>query len=180
MAKLAGLLVLAACGTTQVHGGAMLDVQPAAGPAFAGQYDFDLLEPVRGTACVSRTQQRERHVEVWLGRFALAPSPADRFARRAIAAASFDAIDRVEGADTLLVTRVLTDAGLHGETCAWVYGRAVRLKKAGAPAPIPPVDDGGAEGDAGDEATGGEPATAEPRPYDVFDHPRPPRRDVDR
>jgi hypothetical protein len=133
----AGLIVvtLAACHPEAVViGGAMLDVQPGERPRFVGSYDFDLLAPVRGKGCLKRTSPTASTTIVyWMGTlpFGGAP-PKDSLTLGAIAAASTDAIDKIAGADTILVTRVITEGQSPDEVCAYVYGRAVRLKKAAA------------------------------------------------
>lgn len=113
-----------------VSGGAMLNVQPIASPGFIGNYDFDLLDPVRGKACV-RANSSGPPREYWMAALPFqGKPPGDTVTVGAIAAASTDAIDQIAGADTILLTRVITEGKSSDEVCAYVYGRAVRLKKA--------------------------------------------------
>lgn len=143
-APIEALLVTLALGgcapETVVKGGAMLSVQPAERPHFVGSYDFDLLGPVRGKACVKRSSTTaSTHIEYWLGELPFeGKPPKDSLTLGAIAAASTDAIDMITGADTILVTRVITEGTSPDQVCAYVYGRAVRLKKAGETTPAPP------------------------------------------
>lgn len=151
-----------------VHGPARHEPPPAP-PMFQGKYDFDLLESVRGKACVKRTAQRRIY---WSGSFAFANAPTDALTLNAISEASIAALDEIPEADTILVTRLVTEAKPGDEACAWVYGRAVRIRKAGE--------------DEGDHVEELEPPgeaeatwTTPPAPSgasEVFDLPRP-RRD---
>lgn len=123
----------AACAAERpvVNGGALLNVQPASRPTIVGNYDFDLLGPVRGKACVKEATTFGRKTEYWIGALPFEGTPPrDSLTLGAIAAASTDAIDKISGADTILLTRVLTEGKSSKEVCAYVYGRAVRLKKA--------------------------------------------------
>ena len=128
------MVAVAACAAERpvVNGGALLNVQPASGPTIIGNYDFDLLGPVRGKACVREATTFGRRTEYWIGALPFEGTPPkDSLTLGAIAAASTDAIDKISGADTILLTRVLTEGTSAKEVCAYVYGRAVRLKKAG-------------------------------------------------
>ena len=128
------MVALAACAEQRpvVNGGALLNVQPTSRPRFVGNYDFDLLGPVRGKACVKEATAFGRRNEYWIGALPFEGTPPrDSLTLGAIAAASTDAIDKISGADTILLTRVLTEGKSEREVCAYVYGRAVRLKKAG-------------------------------------------------
>lgn len=115
----------------------MLNVQPGERPRFVGAYDFDLLDQVRGKACVKRSKPTASTVTTyWVGQLPFAGTPpGDPLTLGAIAAASTDAIDMISGADTILVTRVITEGQSADQVCAYVYGRAVRLKKAARSAP---------------------------------------------
>lgn len=126
------LMVSACAPAATLSGGAMLNVQPTASPSIVGNYDFDLLDPVRGKACV-RTTVSGSPQEYWMGILPFQGKlPGDALTIGAIAAASTDAIDQIAGADTILLTRVITEGKSSDEVCAYVYGRAVRLKKANA------------------------------------------------
>lgn len=129
------VVLLAACHAQPiVNGGAMLNVQPAGRPQLVGAYDFDLLGSVRGKACLRRPALTTQTVlAYWVGTLPFEGTPPkDPLTLGAIAAASTDAIDKISGADTILVTRVLTESSTPDEVCAYVYGRAVRIKKVGA------------------------------------------------
>jgi hypothetical protein len=123
---------LAACSpASTLTGGAMLNVQPTRRPAMVGDLDFDLMGSVRGEACVRKADASGVDREYWIGVLPFEGTPPrDPLTLGAIAAASTDATERVKGADTILVTRVLTEGKSPDEVCAYVYGRAVRLKKA--------------------------------------------------
>jgi hypothetical protein len=128
--KIIALLILVgACAPQRSLGSAMLNLQPAP-PTFAGQYDFDLLDQVRGKACVNRAKLQTGQVSYWFGGFAFPNPPSDSLTRAAIAAATADAIDRISRADSIVITRVVTEGQTAEEVCAYVYGRAIRLKKA--------------------------------------------------
>jgi hypothetical protein len=113
-----------------VSGGAMLNVQPTSQIPIVGSYDFDLLDSVRGQACVRSAAASGKPKEYWIGMLPfMGTPPKDSLTVGAIAAASTDAIDKIAGADTLVLTRVVTEGKSPDEVCAYVYGRAVRLKK---------------------------------------------------
>ena len=131
---LAAAAALSGCSTYKEVSGSslLLDVTPRP-PSFAGAYDFDLLEQVGGKACITRGNNSSTY---WLGMTELAKLSSDSLTREAIAAAAFDAISRLDEADTLVLTRVVAEGnGVH-RVCATVYGRGVRLKKA---APLLPT-----------------------------------------
>jgi hypothetical protein len=157
------IIALAGCyRTSDVRGSALLDMQPAP-PAFESKYDFDLLEQVRGKACVKRTTRRMAY---WAGSFAF-KVPTDALTQSAISAASMDALDEVPEADTILITRVITEGKSSDQACAWVFGRAVKIRKAGE-----------SDEEPEDEDEPGKPAGDEPQTepgVGVWDLPRPPR-----
>jgi hypothetical protein len=141
------MLLVAGCGKkTTVGGGAMLNMMPVAPPEFVGHYDFDLLEPVQGTACVQRSENPVR--AYWIAELPFAKAlPRDGLTTGAITAASIDAVGKNPQADTIVITRVVTQGKSPDEVCAFVFGRGVRLKKAApglaptvvAPKPPPPT-----------------------------------------
>jgi hypothetical protein len=123
---------LIACGEPRHIGSTMLDVQPRR-PTFAGQFDFDLLGQVRGTACLKKSSGfDDDKIIYWLASPAFKDIPND--SRGPIAAAALNAIDNLAGADTIVVTRVVTEPKGNDEVCAYVYGRGIRLTKAVSPA----------------------------------------------
>jgi hypothetical protein len=130
------VLAIAGCGkTSTIGGGAMLNMMPASPPEFVGHYDFDLLEPVQGTSCVQRSENPVR--AYWIAELPFAKSlPRDALTTGAITAASIDAVGKNPQADTILLTRVVTQGKSPDEVCAYVFGRAVKLKKA-APGLVP-------------------------------------------
>jgi hypothetical protein len=138
-------LALAGCSKKTVIGGSsMLNMMPATPPEFVGHYDFDLLDAVQGTACAQRSENPRRGY--WIAELPFAKTlPRDSLTTGAIASATIDAIGKNPQADTILLTRVVTQ-GKPDEVCAFVVGRAVRLKKAApglqkapAPPPAPPA-----------------------------------------
>jgi hypothetical protein len=64
-------LVVACSPLATVSGGAMLNVQPGSRPAIVGAYDFDLLDPVRGSACIKRASSSGTSVVYRVARFRL-------------------------------------------------------------------------------------------------------------
>ena len=123
------LSVLAAAGCStyrEVSGSSLvLDMNPRA-PHFEGSYDFDLLASVAGKSCVSRSNTSSTY---WVGMVNLKAMAKDDLTREAIAAAAYDAISRLSDADSIVVTRVVTEGKGIQRVCATVYGRGVRLKK---------------------------------------------------
>jgi hypothetical protein len=123
------VLMIAACSHTRQHvGSTMLDMQPTR-PTFAGQLDFDLLERVRGMACAKSDDSFRSGPSVvyWMGEPSM--PEVEPAVRGIVAAAALDALERT-GADTLMITRIITEAKNDEELCAYVYARAVKLKKA--------------------------------------------------
>jgi hypothetical protein len=151
------LLATACTGAPQHAGSAMLNFQPPP-PTYVAQLDFDLMESSRGTACAkvtgdSFTTSKTKDVVVYWTELPLAtvaPPPV----RGLIAAAALNAIEKTPNADTMIITRVVTEPKGNDTTCAYVYGRGIRLKKAGSSAhqevekPDSVPDD---ENDSGDE-----------------------------
>lgn len=105
----------------------ILDLNPTGRPDIAGRFGFELIEGVGvGKACVDRAST----TEYWLGWSDLTKLKVDWLTRQAIAAAAFDALSRLEDADTIVVTRVLVEGKGSPRVCASVYGRALKLTKA--------------------------------------------------
>jgi hypothetical protein len=135
----AGLLVgvgLPGCAAKpEVNGSALVvNMQPAP-PQFTGAYDFDLLAPVRGESCATRSSDGAEASIYWLRGAGLDKLAPDALTAHAIGAAAFDAMKHAADADTLVVTRVLAEGHGSDRVCATVFGRPVRLTKAGARRP---------------------------------------------
>jgi hypothetical protein len=132
-ARLAVSVGLGGCATKpEVSGGALVvNMQPAP-PQFVGAYDFDLLSPVRGEACATRSSDGAEASIYWLRGAGLDKLAPDALTAHAIGAAAFDAMKSAADADTLIVTRVLAEGHGPDKVCATVFGRPVRLTKAGA------------------------------------------------
>lgn len=110
----------------------------------AGAYDFQLLAAVRGRTCISRSNRTSVY---WVGLQDLSQMHSDRLTQQAIAAAAFDAISKLQRADTMVITRVVAEGQGSDRVCATVHGRGVRLIKEGdateEPEPVPAPDDDG-------------------------------------
>lgn len=123
-----------------VSGGSLLlNMQPVNRPNLVGSYDFELLEEGAGKRCIKRSDV----TVYWTGILDVDALAPDVLSRQAIAAAAHDAIQRLDGADSILLTRVVTVSEGPDERCATVIGRGIRLVKARppAPAPTPAADD---------------------------------------
>lgn len=132
-ARLAVGVGLAGCATKpEVNGSALVLNMLPAPPQFVGAYDFDLLAPVRGQSCATRSSGGAEASIYWLRGVGLDRLAPDALTAHAIGAAAFDAMKSAEDADTLLVTRVLVEGHGPDKVCATVFGRPVRLTKAGA------------------------------------------------
>ena len=105
----------------------LLDVAPATRPAMIGAYDFELLDAVGGSSCISRSNRSSVY---WVGLQDLAMPNSDRVTQQAIAAAAYDAISRLEEADTIVLTRVVATGKGSDRVCVTVFGRGIRLIKA--------------------------------------------------
>jgi hypothetical protein len=129
------LVTAVGCARAPQHvGNGILNVQPDR-PVFAGQLDFELLPSARGTACSKvhsgyAVASGRGDVMLYWSDLPIAGS-APTQVRGLVAAASLDALEKMPNADTMIVTRVMTEAKGPDETCAYVYGRGIRLKKAG-------------------------------------------------
>ena len=110
----------------EVQGSTMfLNLQPTNHPEIVGSYDFELLGQGFGRGCVDRGGD----TVYWSGMTDLAQLSSDALTRQAIAAAMHDAVTRLDRADTILVTRVVTDSKGPDRICANLVGRGVRLMK---------------------------------------------------
>jgi len=109
--------------------GLLVNMQPPP-PLFAGAYDFDLLDQVQGKGCANRASLGQPGgVQFWVSG-ALAKVSSDPLTALAINAAAFDAIKTEIDADSIVVTRVISEGHGPDRICAVVYGRAIRLTKA--------------------------------------------------
>lgn len=126
-------------------------MNPANRPGLVGSYDFDLLGQGVGKGCVTRGLD----AVYWVGMNDVASLSDDPLTRQAIAAAMLDAVERLEDADSILLTSVFTESKESGrQVCATVAGRGIRIKKADekqrTPAevietPVPPTPDAGSK-----------------------------------
>ena len=116
----------------ETTGGALvLDLAPSNRPPIYGGYGFELLDEVSGKTCV--TSAMRSTIRYWFGMPDLTKLTSDRLTQQAIASAAHDAISRLEDADTIVITRFVTESQGPDKICATVFGRAVRLTKEGAP-----------------------------------------------
>lgn len=106
----------------------LLNMQPAP-PAFSSTYDFDLLDNVRGHACVDRERAGEG-TTFWVSLPGFVPTK-DRATNEAIGAAAFAAISSLSAADTILLMRIVT-TNESDQACATVFGRGVKVWKTGS------------------------------------------------
>ena len=145
MQRLLCLVTLAACGgvpigktssPTQPGVHTTFDVVPKGAPGYVTGYDFELLDAVQGTACYSRTDPNSFSAVVPGVDLTVA---TDYIATNALNAAAIDAISKLQGADTILITRMRTTKENDDKTCATIDGRGIRLlKPAGGPTMPPP------------------------------------------
>jgi len=91
-----------------------------------GAFGFALLAGGVGKACARRGGKRTVY---WVGMEDLSKVDSDELTQQAIAAAAFDAISRLDDADSIVLTRVVAE-GKVDEVCATVSGRGIRLIKA--------------------------------------------------
>jgi hypothetical protein len=141
------LVTAIGCSHPDLHGsGLLVNVQPNA-PSFSASYDFDLLEPVVGKGCANRYGVEKAY---WMAIAGLDKTSRDATTNRAIGAAAFAAIKDLADADTILLTKLVTEES-QARVCTTVYGRAVRVRKAGVgakPAEDASVEDGILDRDA--------------------------------
>lgn len=130
----------------------LINMAPSGPLRFDGAYDFDLLDEVSGKACAEESD-RQRY---WIGMNDLDGLARDPVTRQAIAAAALDAIGRLDGADTILLTRVVADGKNGVRVCATVFGRGVRITKAGRAS--------AAQSDVSSEPTSASPVSTPPPP----------------
>ena len=130
-----------------------VNVRPTNAPPLLGAYDFELLGAGAGKACATR----DSGTVYWVGLNELSRLSSDELTRQAIAAAALDAISRLDDADTILLTRVVTQAKGPDYICATVVGRGIRFTKAAppkAPAPVSCPQPPNATGAAGGTGSG--------------------------
>ena len=109
-----------------------LNMQPSP-PRFVGAYDFDLLEAVQGRACATRPGPGEQASIYWFAGAGLEKLSPDTLTEHSIGAAAFEALKNSPDADSIVVTRVVAEGHSPDKVCTIVYGRAIRLRKAGEP-----------------------------------------------
>lgn len=105
----------------------VIDLSPKGRPSLVGNFGFELLDEVSGKTCVTSAMRSE--VRYWVGMPALDKLAPDLLTQQAIASAVHDAIARLEDADSLVVTRFVTESQGPDKICATVFGRGVRLTK---------------------------------------------------
>jgi hypothetical protein len=116
----------------EINGGALVvNMQPPA-PQLVGAYDFDLLDAVQGRSCVTRSSDGTEPSIYWFRGAGLDKLAPDPLTAHAIGAAAFDAMKRAPTADSLVITRVVAEGHGPDKVCAFVFGRGVRLTKAGS------------------------------------------------
>jgi len=125
----AGCAPVVAGGPVERGTATYVNMLPPSGPAFSGTYDFDLLQPVVGEACVGWND----NANYWA--FSTSGGVGEGFGLKpkAEAAAVFNALSQVSEADLIVVTRASFEMKAGGQMCATIYGRAARLKKGGEP-----------------------------------------------
>lgn len=127
------LAIIGCAPRPEISGSALpLNMQPRP-PRFAGAYDFDLLDAVQGRSCVTRPAPGEQASIYWFAGAGLENLSPDVLTEHSIAAAAFEALKNSPDADSIVVTRVVTEGHDPDKVCATVYGRAIRLKKASEP-----------------------------------------------
>jgi hypothetical protein len=126
----------AGCASTpELSGSALLvNMQPSrAPPRLLGAYDFDLLDAVQGRACVVRSAAGDTPSVYWFVGANLEKLSPDALTSSSIGAAAGDALKNSPDADSIVMTRVVAEGHGPDKVCTMVYGRAIRLKKAGEP-----------------------------------------------
>ena len=112
-------------------------------PRQIGAYDFDLLEAVQGHACVTRSAPGDTSSIYWFVGANLEKLSPDTLTSSSIGAAAGDALKNSPDADSIVVTRVVAEGHGPDKVCTIVYGRGIRLRKAGEPARRQDEDDDG-------------------------------------
>jgi hypothetical protein len=111
----------------------LLNMQPPP-PRFAGSYDFDLLDTVQGRACATRsTSTSEASIYYWFVGADLEKLSPGALTSQSIGAAAFEALKNSPDADSIVVTRVVAEGHGPDKVCATIYGRGIKLRKAGEP-----------------------------------------------
>jgi type IV pilus biogenesis protein CpaD/CtpE len=134
---MAAALAASGCASRpEITGSALLlNMQPSSRPRLVGAYDFDLLDAVQGSACATRLAAGSDGAVYWFVGADLDKLSSDPLTSSSIRAAVFEALKNTPDADSLVVTRVVAEGHGPDKVCAIVYGRAIRLKKAGEPTP---------------------------------------------
>lgn len=104
--------------------GQTVDIAPQNGPLMLGSYDFDLLDEVEAKGC-SNSRDRTIYTAELTG-FEVAEGDV---VSKSKAAAVFEAMAKVKGADLILISRTKTEGETRVEVCTTIWGRAVHLKK---------------------------------------------------
>jgi hypothetical protein len=116
-------VVLASCvPTTQPRPAVEAAARATSSPLSA--YEFELAGTGVGRACATRGDR----TTYWVGLADLDQMSSDPLVRQAIAAAALDAMTQLDGVDTLVITRVTTEATSADVVCASLVGRGVRLR----------------------------------------------------
>lgn len=120
-------------------GRSLVNMGPGSSPIVSGTYDFDLLGEAQGAACAEWGQRnaagfftvlvngRAANYSVALAGATLASD--DVRVNQAEAAAAFDALSKLKGADMLFITRSIVQSENPDRVCATVWGQVARLKK---------------------------------------------------
>jgi hypothetical protein len=110
-----------------------IDVQPKNPPGLGGGYEFDLLDAVEGASCLSPSDENVNTATIP----GFTPTDLGYLEQRAEGAALFDAMNKAQGADTLLVTwvKIISDGE---KKCATVHARGVRLRQSTPGTPVTP------------------------------------------
>jgi hypothetical protein len=116
-----------------------VDATPHVSSPALSAYEFELAGTGAGRACATRGDR----ISYWVGLADLDQMSSDPLVRQAIAAAALDAMSQLDGVDTLVITRVTTEATSADVVCASLVGRGVRLRSsapvAQRPDPTPPA-----------------------------------------
>lgn len=147
--RVLGVGIILALGTigcvprSEISGSALpVNMQPSP-PRFAGAYDFDLLDPVQGRACAARSAMGDTPSTYWFVGANLEKLSLDALTSSSIGAAAAEAVKNSPDSDSIVVTRVVAEGHGPDKVCTTVYGRAIRLKKAGEPTPPEHEDEDG-------------------------------------
>ena len=141
-------VLLAGCGGRVEGGRQYLNTMPVVPPQFAGTLDFDLLDTVVGKGCAELEGTTTYSVMMVGSRV----GSGSGLIEQSEAAAVVDALSKIKDAETMLVTRSISEGDTTKKVCTTVFGRAIRLKKgptmtpATSPAPAPAAPPGDTKG----------------------------------